>query len=96
MMSQPLVRQLPVWTEKATGKQVQALKVGRIIPSPRGVSIYPEDERYASFEMPLYWSETVRLEVGDYVVWETDEPVFSWKPAQFEAHYRPAAGESDS
>lgn len=95
-MSNPLVRQLPFWTEKSSGKQVQALKVGRIIPSPRGVQIYPEDERYAAFEMPLYWSETVRLEVGDFVVWEIGEPVFSWKPVEFEAYFRPAAEQTDS
>lgn len=90
-MSQPLVKQLPVWTEKATGKQVWALQVGRLIPCPRGVSIYPKDESYAAFEMPTWWSETTRVAEGDYVVWETGEPVFSWKPAEFEAHFRPAA-----
>lgn len=94
--NQPLVRALPVWTEKASGKQVWALKVGRLIPCPRGVSVYPEDERYAAFEMPLWWSETTRIEVGDYVVWETGEPVFSWKPVEFEAHFRPAAEQTDS
>lgn len=90
-MSQRLVRPLPVWTEKATGKQVWALQVGRIIPCPRGVSVYPKDERYAAFEMPLWWSETTQVAEGDFVVWETGEPVFSWKPAEFEARFRPAA-----
>lgn len=92
-MIQSFVRQLPVWIEKTSGKQVQALKVGRIIPSPRGVSIYPEDERYAAFEMPLWWSDTVQLEVGDYVVWEPGEPVFSWKPVMFTDYFRPDDGE---
>ena len=91
-MTQPLVKQLPVWTEKATGKQVHALQVGRIIPCPRGVQIYPKDESYAAFEMPLWWSETTRVAEGDYVVWEVGEPVFSWKPDEFEVYFRPAAG----
>lgn len=91
-MTAPLVRPLPEYIEKATGNQVWALKVGRLIPCPRGVCVYPEDERYAPFEQPDWWAETTRVQPGDYVVWEPGEPVYTWKPEPFEAHYRPAAG----
>lgn len=89
-MSQQFVRDLPWWTDKTSGNQLQALKVAHLIPSPRGVSIYPEDERFAAIEQPDWWIKAMMLEVGDYIVWEPGEPVCTWKQEAFEARFRPA------
>lgn len=90
-MTAPLVRPLPEYIEKAGTKRVLALQVGMIIPSPRGFSVYPADERYAAFELSEDTVAELDLSVGDYLVWTEGEPVQCCGPVEFEAYFRLAA-----
>lgn len=87
----PLIRELPFYTEKATGDRVQALEIMFITGSPRGCLIIPKNQRYAAFEVATGWIEAQDAKDGDFVVWQIGEPVRTMRPDEFEAVYRPAA-----
>lgn len=87
----PLIRELPFYTEKATGYRVQALEIMFITGSPRGCLIIPKNQRYAAFEVATGWIEAQDAKDGDFVVWQPGQPVRTMRPDAFDAEYRPTA-----
>ena len=87
----PLIRELPFYTDKATGDRAQALEIMFIVGSPRGCLIIPKDQRYAAFEVATGWVEAQHSRDGDVVLWRTGKPVRTMRPDEFEARFRPAA-----
>lgn len=89
-MNQSLVRNLPAYTEKASGNQVQALRVRFLFDSPRGRQIIPVENRYAGFEVTEEWVTQTGVKRGDYLVWEEGKDVRVMNAGAFEASFRPA------
>lgn len=89
-MNQALVRALPAYTEKATGNQVQALRIRFLFHSPRGRQVVPVENRYASLEVTEEWVTETGATRGDFIVWEEGRDVRVMKADEFEAAFRPA------
>ena len=77
-------------------KQVWALKINRIIPSPRGHLLGFENQRYAPHEVSDEWMNKHHPEIGGYyVVYEGGYT--SWSPADvFEHGYSPIEAGSET
>lgn len=74
-------------------KLVQALKIGAIIPNPRGVELHFEDERFCPIEVDDAWVNKHAPQPGGYFVVYPGDGYRSWSPADaFEAGYTPVHG----
>lgn len=75
-------------------KQVSALRIKLVIPSPRGYELHFEDERFCPHEVSAEWfAKHYPMAGGYFVVY--DDGYFSYSPAEaFEAGYTllPEAG----
>lgn len=84
--NEPILIELPRYQ---CHKKVSALKIANVVPSPRGMLIGFDDQRYAPHEVSEDWYYKHDPEVGGYfVVYEDGYQSYS-PAAAFEGGYKP-------
>ena len=68
-------------------KQVGALQIKAVIPSPRGAELHFVDETFVPIQVDLAWAVKHAVVAGDYVVVDDDGSMSTARAKAFEEGY---------